>query len=189
MTRFWAAFGAALVATLALFAVTGWSISSFVASRPPDKVRTPAFEMSLADGWSCDLDGTEWVCDPPGDPPRDAIAVMAIKYRNKDDTLEAYEAHLRQPQLVESKDGTVTSTVEEVGRRQIGGREWVESLHLSSELKGYVTYYAATITSHLGVLVTLSAEETVIDKRRRELEQMMNSLVIYQRGMAQTPAR
>ena len=182
MTRFWSAFVLSAAATLALLAVAGWSISQILTRPPLEKLRTAAFEMELAKGWSCDLQGTEWVCDPPGAAPRNAIAIMAMKRRGKEDTLDAYEAHLRQPQSTGAtgKDGA-RSTVEHVGRRRIGGHEWVEALQFSSEVPDYHTYYAATVTSHLGVLVTLSAHDSVFEQRRRELEQMLGSLVIYQR--------
>lgn len=180
MTRFWLALLGAFSATLAVLAGAGWAVSTALITPPPKRLMTAAFEMSLADGWNCAQEGTEHVCNPPGPPPHDSIAIIAMKYRNAADTLDAYEAHLRAPQQPSGSEQP--STVEKIGRRMLGGYEWVESLHSGSEIESFYTYYLATVTSHVGILVTLSASKERFDALRSDIEEMADSLVVYQLG-------
>jgi hypothetical protein len=83
---------------------------------------------------------------------------MAMKVRNDEDNLQSYEAFLRKTKP--DTDGQVRY----VKRRKLGAHEWVESLHNGSELKNYDTYYLATNTSYLGILVTMSVEKNEADK-------------------------
>ncbi len=180
MSRFWPALIAAFVLTLVALGATGWAISTALIVPPPERLMTAFFEMSLARGWSCVQEGTEQVCDPPGPPPYDAIAIVAMKYRNAKDTLDAYEEHLRLPQT--PAGGGQPSTVEKIGRRMLGGYEWVEALHSGSEIGSFYTYYLATVTSHVGILVTLSANKNHFEEHRSEIEAMAASLIVYQLG-------
>ena len=54
-----------------------------------------------------------------------------------------------------------------VKRRKLGDREWVEALHVGSEIAAYHTYYLATTTSYLAILVTMSAHKTTKQPIRR----------------------
>jgi hypothetical protein len=38
---------------------------------------------------------TGWICSPPGKPPYPAIAILAMKERNDQDNLKAYEDQLK----------------------------------------------------------------------------------------------
>jgi hypothetical protein len=128
--------------------------------QPPDPFRTGSFEFNLAPGWWCDIEGTDYVCNPPGKPPYAAIAIMSIKERGADDTLTAYGNHLSQPK--QPADGAIKSSVSEVvyvERIKLGHAEWVEALHRGSENANYNTYYLATTTSHLGIVVTMSVQK------------------------------
>ena len=185
MMRFWLALVAAFAATAVALGGAAYGLSTLLVAPPPSKFRTPSFEMDLARGWTCKLDGTEYVCLPAGKPPHDAIAVIATKYRSKIDTLDAYEKHIATPQPVvgDERPGRL-STVRFVHRRRIGGYEWVEGLQFGSELPTYYTYYLATVTSHIGMLVTFSAAASVYQQRRAVLQQMLESLVVYQRPVS-----
>ena len=182
MIRFWLALLASFAATASLLAGAAYALSTLLVTPPPAKLRTATFEMDLAPGWSCQLQEAEYVCNPPGDPPYDSIAIIAAKYRNADDTLDAYQRHIEtpQPSTGDERPGR-TATVEYVRRRQIAGYEWVEGLQFGSELPTYYTYYLGTVTSHIGMLVTFSADASVYQERRAALQQMLESLVVYQR--------
>jgi hypothetical protein len=176
-----AAFGA-FMATVAILAGAGYAISEIAVRQPRDPFRTGSFEFDLAPGWWCGREGAEYVCDPPGKPPFPAIAVIAIKERNRDDNLKAYEDHLRQPQPLANKTGNATlSTVSYVKRVKLGHADWIEALHLGSEVPNYNTYYLATVTSHLGILVTMSVHRDQQRKYVDQLNDMMNSLNLYQK--------
>ncbi|SED92097.1 hypothetical protein [Bradyrhizobium erythrophlei] len=181
--------GARLVtATLASFVVSaavlggaGYSASRILVAPPRDVFRAAAFDMELARGWWCEQDDSEFVCSPPGKPPHAAIAIIAMKERNSLDNLQAYEDHLKQQQRIGDEATGKLSDVRSVGRTTIGSHEWVEALHSGSELPNFDTYYLATNTSELGILVTLSVHKDYADKYVAELKQMITTLKIYQR--------
>lgn len=182
-TRFLIAFIVALTATLSLLAGAGYAITRVAVSPSRALFRAAAFEFELAPGWWCELDDTEYVCTPPGQQPWTAIAVMAMKIRNEQDTLAAYEAHLRRPTNIEEDKSKPErwSEVRYVNRRVIGHHEWAESLHRGSEVPNYDTYYLATATSYIAILVTLSAHKDHADKYITEIGNMIGTLNVYQR--------
>ena len=181
-SRFLGSFLLALTLTVATLGGVGWVVAQLVVATPREPFLTSAFEFDLAPGWWCELEGTEYVCNPPGKPPYAAIVVMAMKERNKDDRLDVYEEHLRQPKQIERADGsTVMSEVRRVQRIRLGGKEWVEALHVGSEIPNYLTYYLATTTSNLGILVTMSMEKEHAATYVAQLNEMMASLTTYQR--------
>jgi hypothetical protein len=68
-----------------------------------------------------------------------------------------------------------------VERIKLGHAEWVEALHRGSENANYYTYYLATNTSHLGILVTMSFHKEYESRYVRELKDTMSTLDIYQK--------
>ncbi|MEZ4871554.1 MAG: hypothetical protein R2827_04760 [Bdellovibrionales bacterium] len=51
------------------------------------------------------------------------------------------------------------SKIRYVKKYSLNGKEWVDSLHESSEVEGYYTRYVATVSGGLGILVTFSAHK------------------------------
>jgi len=180
--RFWIASIGSLLAVLAILTVAGVAVIELTVSRPPDPFRTGSFEFNLAPGWWCDTEGAEYVCYPGGKPPYSAIAIMAVKERGADDNLSAYERHLREPKARAGKagGGTTSSTVVYVKRIKLGHTEWIEALHRGSEDANYHTYYSATDTSHLGIVVTISANKDHESTYVAQFKEMMSSLYVYQ---------
>src|SRR5262245_35306593 len=163
-TRFYSEFVKAFLLSISLLVGLGYAVVYTVlstASAPPprDVFRTGFFEFDLAPGWSCTSSGTEYVCRPSGKPPLNAIAVIALKERNSTDNLDSYEAHMRQTE----------AEVRFVRRRMIRDQEWVEALHSGSELPNFLTYYLATTTTSIGILVTMSVHETALNKYIKDL--------------------
>jgi hypothetical protein len=180
--RFLSAFAVALFATVILLGGAGYAVTRVVVPPTRDMFRTAAFELELAPGWWCELDGTEYVCSPPGKPPHSAIAIVAMKERNDKDTLAAYEDHLRQMGAgTNSRREVQSSEVGRVYRRTLGTREWVVALHAGSEIPNYDTYYLATATSYLGILVTLSVHKDYSAHYIAQMNRMMETLIVYQR--------
>lgn len=182
-SRFWVWLTGTTLFVLLLFAGAGLLIAKFAHKPLPEQFVTSYFEFDLAPGWWCERDGTEFVCYPERAEKHTAIAVIAMKERNKVDTLEAYEDHLRKPQKAVSKDlpeGSL-SEIRYVKRRMLGAHEWVEALHAGSEIRDYLTYYLGTTTSHLGILVTMSVHKDKAGDSVRDLNQMMTSLSVHQK--------
>jgi hypothetical protein len=182
-SRFLVSLIGAFLATLALLGGIGFAASKLWVTAPRELYRNAAIEFDLAPGWFCEKDGRGDVCHPAGTKPFPAIAVMAVKLRNNQDNLEAYEAHLKNPQRVGDRNAAEgpISEVRFVRRRTLGSREWVESLHLGSEIASFHTYYLATATSHVGILVTLSVHKDYEAQFVKEFSEMMASLKTFQR--------
>jgi hypothetical protein len=168
--------------TVAILAGAGYAITEIMVRQPRDPFRTGSFEFDLAPGWWCEREGTEYVCNPPGKSPYSAIAIIAIKERGAEDNLKTYENHLRESRQLTDKAGSSrVSIVSYVKRVRLGHAEWVEALHLGSEVPNYNTYYLATTTSHLGILVTMSVHHDQQNTYVRQLTEMMSSLNLYQK--------
>jgi hypothetical protein len=176
---------ASFLATVAIVTGAGYLLLNIhipIPGPPREVFHAGSFEFDLAPGWWCELDGSEYVCNPPGKPPFSAIAIIAIKERKTDDNLQAYEEHLRQPQRVDNGAGKSTmSVVSYVRRVKLGHTEWVEALHVGSEVPNYNTYYLATNTSHLAILVTMSVYKDHEDVYLRQLTEMISTFNLYER--------
>jgi hypothetical protein len=177
MLRFFTTLGLSFVVTLAAVAGAAWLASMLMAPGPPPKrFITDTFELDLAPGWVCDLEETEYVCRK-GRPPTASIAVIAMKRRNSEDNLDAYEEHLRHPEA--NSDGKIPE-LRSLTRRHLANHEWVEGVQLSSEIANYVTIYLATNTSQVGVLATFSFHKDREAEERKDIDIMMSSLRIHQ---------
>jgi hypothetical protein len=177
---FFSTLAATFVATFGGLAVAGFGAALlFAPSTPPPRFISDTFEFNLAPGWACDLEDTDYVCWK-GKPPHDAIAIITRKRRGSDDNLDAYEEHLRTPRT--RQDGA-QSRIRIVRRRPLAGYEWVEGVHEGSEVPNYITFYLATATSQVGVLATFSFHRDYERMGRLEMEVMMSSLKIHQRGL------
>ena len=106
-----------------------------------------------------------------------------MKYRDtKRDTLDAYAAHLEQPQALGLKDGrTMASTVEHIERKMINGRTWVDATHMDSEVLNYRTRYLATVTAQIGILISFSSHKSYFKAYQPLLEESVRSIKVYQR--------
>lgn len=131
-----------------------------------------AFEMP--DGWTCELQETEWVCDAPRPEGalRSMIIILTAKEASHEDTLMAYQRHLdgigRRPDI---------RTVETARIRDIGGSLWVDGSYEGSEVRGYITRYLAASKNDVAVLVTFSVHRAYFAANRGVVEMVANSLV------------
>ena len=182
-SRFLAWLLGAYLLSLGALGSIGLGASRLWVATPREVHRSAAFELDLAPGWSCERDGKEEVCFPAGNKPHRAIAVIADKPRNEADNLDVYEKHLQKPQSVPHPQTKqmVEGKVLRTGRVRIGAREWVESVHYGSEIFGFTTYYLATRTSHVGMLVTFSVFKDDEARYTPQFLEMIKSLRTYQR--------
>jgi hypothetical protein len=114
--------------------------------------------FSMPDGWSCILEGTEYVCRPPN-PAGKKFAItfiMAAKEVGPQDTLAAYTAHLaRNP----PPRGTLLKAPV---HRNVSGTLWVDATLADSEIKGYHTRYLGTVKDGVAVLMTISVHKNFL---------------------------
>src|SRR5690554_3587394 len=53
-------------------------------------------QFELPTGWECAIEGSEWVCQSENEDRRkEAIIILAAKYRGPQDSLEEYQAYLK----------------------------------------------------------------------------------------------
>lgn len=141
-------------------------------------------EFQLPDKWECMLDGTEWVCQSTDEQKkRDAIIVLAAKIRKSGmDEMGVYKTHLEKKQTYQSLSGdSVESEPRYVKEIDISGHQWVDSLHLQSEIPDFYTRYLATIKEDLGVLVTFSVRKDKYEEYGPDIDNMVKSLRAFRK--------
>lgn len=136
-----------------------------------------AFE--LPDTWNCTLEHTEWVCRSSNDKEsKEAIIILTAKEVGPTDTFEAYTSHLNTAQDVAYKGAGVGKSriVYPPKKVQINDHQWVDGLHLASEVPNYYTRYLATIKDRIAILVTFSAHKEHYTKYSQDFFRAVMSL-------------
>ena len=145
-------------------------------------------EFELPNGWDCALEGSEWVCQSDNkDRKKEAIIILAAKYRGEQDDLDKYQAYLKSPKTFSLPGGkTQVSEAKAVSVREINGQRWVDSLHLASEVPGFYTRYLATVKDSLGIAVTFSVAKDHYDSYQDIFDKIIATLKVFdQKGNAQ----
>lgn len=138
-------------------------------------------EFELPNGWDCSLEGSEWVCQSENkDRKKEAIIILAAKYRGDQDDLDKYQAYLKSPKTFSLPGGkTQVSEAKAVSVREINGQRWVDSLHLASEVPGFYTRYLATVKDSLGIAVTFSVAKDHYDSYQDIFEKIIATLKVF----------
>lgn len=138
-------------------------------------------EFELPNGWDCSLEGSEWVCQSDNkDRKKEAIIILAAKYRGEQDDLDKYQAYLKSPKTFSLPGGkTQVSEAKAVSVREINGQRWVDSLHLASEVPGFYTRYLATVKDSLGIAVTFSVAKDHYDSYQDIFEKIIATLKVF----------
>lgn len=150
-------------------------------------------EFELPNGWVCLLEGAEWVCQNQEDvsKKKEAIIVLAAKIQGDQDTLDQYQAYLKNPKSYSSPQGkTVTSEVRYAQNKNIQDHPWVDALHLESEISGFYTRYLATVKDGIGILVTYSVNKNKYQEYAAMFDNLVKSLKAFRRegGLNAAPA-
>ena len=143
-------------------------------------------EFELPTGWDCALEGSEWVCQSDDkDRKKEAIIILAAKYRGEQDSLDQYQAFLKQPKTFNLPGGkTQISEAKSVSLKQINGQNWVDALHLASEVPGFYTRYLATVKDNLGIAVTFSVAKDHYDSYQDIFEKVVATLKVFDQKSA-----
>lgn len=138
-------------------------------------------EFELPNGWDCALEGSEWVCQSDNkDRKKEAIIILAAKYRGDQDSLDLYQAYLKAPKAFTLPGGkTQVSEAKSVAIREISNQRWVDALHLASEVPGFYTRYLATVKDSLGVAVTFSVAKDHYDAYQDIFEKIIATLKVF----------
>lgn len=145
-------------------------------------------EFELPNGWDCALEGSEWVCQSDNkDRKKEAIIILAAKYRGDQDDLDKYQAYLKSSKTFSLPGGkTQVSEAKAVSVREINGQRWVDALHLASEVPGFYTRYLATVKDSLGIAVTFSVAKDHYDSYQDIFDKIIATLKVFdQKGNAQ----
>lgn len=138
-------------------------------------------EFELPGGWECQLEGTEWVCQSLNkDRKKEAIIILAAKLRGPRDDLAEYQSYLKAPKTFTLPGGkTQVSEAKYTKKKQLNDHQWIDSLHLASEVPGFYTRYLATVKEDLGVAVTLSVSKDHYSAYQSIFDSIVASLRVF----------
>lgn len=136
--------------------------------------------FELPTNWTCTQEGYEHVCiNKFSKKEKEAIIILTAKKKGPQDSLSNYEVHLQTARSMKNHQSkSYTSKVKIVKKRKISGVDWVDSVHLGSEVQTYYTRYAATVRDSLGILVTFSAHKDHYSKYANDFMKAIQSLKI-----------
>jgi hypothetical protein len=122
--------------------------------------------FELPPRWDCHSEGTEWICRSEIKPDsQTGIIILTAKEVGPTDSLAQYEAYLKTPKMIPGPGGKpMRSEIKGVNIKKINDHDWVDSLHLGSEISTYYTRYLATVKQNIAVLVTFSAHKKYYTK-------------------------
>jgi hypothetical protein len=149
-------------------------------------------EFELPSKWQCILEGAEWVCQSTDESKRkEAIIILAAKLKGDQDSLDQYQAYLKQPKQYTSLQGKSVNSEPKYSKIiQLNDHAWVDSLHLESEIPGFYTRYIATVMQDIGILVTYSINKDKYKDYLNEFETMVATLKAFRKtgGLNAAPA-
>ncbi len=142
------------------------------------RFRNAYVSFELPPNWTCNLDGTEWVCVNEFSPKaKEAIIILTAKEVGPADTIPAYLAHVQQIKTIPGPDKQpIKSKILHAKERQIAGHIWVDALHEGSEVASYYTRYLATVKDKIAILVTFSAHRSHYTKYSADFIKAIESL-------------
>lgn len=138
-------------------------------------------EFELPSGWQCALEGSEWVCQSENaDRKKEAIIILAAKRRGEQDSMEEYTAYLKKPKNYTLPGGkTQVSEAKYTKNSTVNGHQWIDALHLASEVPGFYTRYLATVKEDLGVAVTFSVAKDLYASYQGIFDNVVASLRVF----------
>ena len=172
----------ALLKILLVFTLIVWGTTSFA-----KRFSSKYCEFELPPGWECALEGTEYVCQSENaDRKKESIIILSTKIRGEQDSLDEYMAFLKKPkefslpggkkQISESKSTKMT---------RVNDHQWVDALHLASEVPGFYTRYLATVKEDLGVAVTFSVGKDQYAAYQPVMDKLVTTLRVFRQKKAE----
>ncbi|MEK7790425.1 MAG: hypothetical protein AAB309_02230 [Deltaproteobacteria bacterium] len=142
--------------------------------------KTDFISFNLSNQWNCKMEGSEYVCRPTEkEKAKEALIIIAAKIPGKDDNVKAYYTYLKEPKKIADFQGrTIASKMNVIKYKEIKGTQWVDSIHLSSELRDFYTRYLATVKNGIAILVTYTVARSRHKLYTAELNRMIQSLEV-----------
>ncbi len=138
-------------------------------------------EFELPSGWQCALEGSEYVCQSENEASKkEAIIILAAKRRGEQDSMEEYTAYLKKTKTYSLPGGkTQVSEPKYTKATEVNAHQWVDALHLASEVPGFYTRYLATVKEDLGVAVTFSVAKDLYQQYQSIFDGVVASLRVF----------
>lgn len=162
----------------------------------PQKAQAKVFRnayvaFELPEIWKCVLEHTEWVCRSEIEKEsKEAIIILTAKETGPTDSFQAYEQHLANPQTNKAVNGsTFTSTIKIPPKKvMINDQQWLDGLHMGSEIPNYFTRYLITIKDRLAILVTFTSHKDFYTKYSQDFFNAVKSLrVVASKNLLASP--
>ncbi len=168
-----------------IFTLILLSLFSFNASAKLFTSQYCQFELPL--GWECSLEGSEYVCQSTNEErKKEAIIILAAKIRGEQDTLTEYESYLKKTKTFTIPGGkTQISDPKYTEKKVINEHQWIDSLHLASEIPGFYTRYLASVKEDLGIAITFSVAKDLYSTYAEVFDRVINSLRVFRQAKAQ----
>lgn len=138
-------------------------------------------QFELPPGWNCVLEGSEYVCQSDNtDRKKEAIIILAAKKRGPQDDLAQYQAYLKKTKTYQLPGAkTQKSEPKSVKTQTINNQQWVDALHLASEVPGFYTRYLATTKADIGVAVTFSVTKSLYNAYKELFDAVIKSMRVF----------
>lgn len=138
-------------------------------------------EFELPAGWECALEGSEYVCQSENaDRKKESIIILAAKIRGEQDNLDEYMAYLKKNKEYNLPGGKKqVSEPKNTKLTRINDQQWVDALHLASEVPGFYTRYLATVKEDLGVAVTFSVSKDLYTTYQPIMDKLVSTLRVF----------
>lgn len=169
-----------------------WSLSivfclPFLAQAKIFKNAYISFEIN--EKWNCNLEQTEWVCrSQDARESKEAIIILTAKEVGPTDKFELYESHLKTVHPRPGIPAAGAKVSQPPQYKKINNQQWVDGIHLGSEMPNYFTRYVATIKDQIAILVTFTAHKDFYAKYSTDFIRSINSLtVIASKGLLDKP--
>jgi hypothetical protein len=144
-------------------------------------------QFDLPPGWDCALEGTEYVCQSENaDRKKESIIILAAKIRGEQDNLDEYMAYLKKPKEFALPGGKKQiSEPKSTKISRVNDHQWVDSLHMASEVPGFYTRYLATVKEDLGVAVTFSVAKDQYTAYLPVMDKLVSTLRVFRQKKAE----
>lgn len=144
-------------------------------------------EFELPTGWECALEGSEYVCQSENaERKKESIIILAAKMRGEQDSLDEYMAYLKKSKEYSLPGGKKQiSEPKSVKLSRINEQQWVDALHLASEVPGFYTRYLATVKEDLGVAVTFSVSKDLYAEYQPIMDRLVSTLRVFRQKKAE----
>jgi len=165
-----------------IFTFLVWGTSSFA-----KRFSSKYCEFELPPGWECALEGTEYVCQSDNaDRKKESIIILAAKIRGEQDSLDEYMAYLKKSKEFALPGGKKQiSEAKSTKMTRVNDHQWVDALHLASEVPGFYTRYLATVKEDLGVAVTFSVGKDQYAAYQPIMDKLVSTLRVFRQKKAE----